>query len=184
MSTDLPKPAVAKGRLVKGFPKALAPPKGTTVESSSVSVARNVVQAALVATGGDPQAILTHYRTELSTRGFAEQSTQSVENAPAAAFTKGDSTVTVTTLDGKTYMVANLRVDSPSPTSGPTSPSSPTGPTSTPSSSPTGSPDGPPPTDRSAVPEQSAAPATSAAPEQPQAPEQSATHEQSPATEN
>lgn len=105
----LPKPAVAKGRLVAGFPAALGPPQGTSVESSSIAVAGNVVQAALVLTGGDAQAIMVHYRRLLSSRGFTEQPTQGVENAPASTFGKGKDNVTVTTKDGKTYLLANLR---------------------------------------------------------------------------
>lgn len=105
----VPEPATARRRLVKGFPEALVPPRGTKIESSSVSVASNVVQAALVVTGGEPLAILAHYRDMLSTRGFAERRIQGVENAPAAAFAKGRDNVTVTTVDGKTYLLANLR---------------------------------------------------------------------------
>lgn len=113
LGATLPKPATAKGRLVRGFPAALAPPRGTAIESSSVSVASDVLQAALVADGGDPQSILQHYRELLAERGFAEQATQGAENAPAGAFAKGKgdhrNTVTVTTVDGKTYLIANLR---------------------------------------------------------------------------
>ncbi|MDH2414806.1 hypothetical protein [Nocardioides sp. CER19] len=109
LSPTLPKSGVARGRLVNGFPRALAPPKGTEVESSSVAVASNVLQAALVATGGDPQSILLHYRELLTERGYAEQPTQAVENSPAIAFAKGDDNVTVTTQEGKTYLLAILR---------------------------------------------------------------------------
>jgi hypothetical protein len=109
LGATLPEPAVAKRRLVKGFPAALAPPRGTRIESSSVSVADRALQAALVATGGDPRTILLHYRDLLSVRGFTERETQGVENAPAAAFAKGPENVTVTTVDGRTYVLANLR---------------------------------------------------------------------------
>jgi hypothetical protein len=109
MFDGMPTPATAKGRLVAGFPAALAPPSGTRVESSSVSVASDMLQAALVATGGDADAVLAHYRQVLSARGFAEQRTQGVENAPAAAFTRGRNNVTITIQDGKTYVLANLR---------------------------------------------------------------------------
>lgn len=109
LGSTLPTSAVAKGRLVAGFPTALAPPKGTSVESSSISVARRVVQAALVTTGGDPQAVLVHYRELLTSRGFHEEQTQAVENAPAAAFTSGRDNVTITVHDGKSYLLANLR---------------------------------------------------------------------------
>lgn len=109
LSPTMPRSGVARGRLVTGFPRALAPPEGTEVESSSVAVASNVLQAALVATGGDPQSILLHYRELLTARGFAEQPTQGVENSPAIAFAKGDDNVTVTTQEGKTYLLAILR---------------------------------------------------------------------------
>jgi hypothetical protein len=109
VSTKMPKSGVARGKLVSGFPRALAPPKGTAVESSSVAVTSDVLQAALVATGGDPDSILLHYRELLTERGFAEQPTQAVENAPAIAFAKGDDNVTVTTQEGKTYLLAILR---------------------------------------------------------------------------
>jgi hypothetical protein len=105
----MPAPASAKGRLVTGFPTALAPPQGTRVESSSVSVASDMLQAALVATGGDADAVLAHYRQVLSARGFAERKAQGVENSPAAAFTRGRNNVTITIQDGKTYVLANLR---------------------------------------------------------------------------
>lgn len=109
LAGGLPKPAVAKGRLVDGFPKALAPPKGARIESSSVSVATHVLQAALVATGSDPQTVLLHYRELLVGRGFVERPTQGLENAPAAAFAQGEDNVTVTVQDGRTYLLANLR---------------------------------------------------------------------------
>lgn len=109
LGATLPKSAVAKGRLVVGFPEALAPPAGTSVESSSVAAAREVLQAALVATGGDPRAVVDHYRTLLTARGFTEQHAQGVQNAPAAAFARGRDNVTVTTHDGKAYLIANLR---------------------------------------------------------------------------
>jgi hypothetical protein len=109
LGATLPAPALAKGRLVQGFPAALAPPHGTSVESSSVSVANNVLQAALVARGGDPQAVVLHYRSLLIARGFVQKATQGVENAPAASFRKGKDSVTVTTQDGKTYLIAHLR---------------------------------------------------------------------------
>lgn len=107
--SDTPQPGVAKGRLVMGFPAALAPPQGTEVESSSLSVDGDTVQAGLVATGGDPQAIVDHYREVLTARGYVEKKVQGVENAPAAAFKKGNDSVTVTTGDGKTYLLAHLR---------------------------------------------------------------------------
>jgi hypothetical protein len=109
LGATLPEAAVAKGRLVRGFPAALAPPAGTAIETSSVSVASDVLQAALVATGGDPDAILFHYRGLLTARGFAEKKTQGTENAPAAAFRKGKDTITVSTADGKTYLIAHHR---------------------------------------------------------------------------
>jgi hypothetical protein len=105
----LPKPALATGRLVAGFPTALAPPRGARIDSSSVAVSSGVLQAALVTSGSDAQSVLVHYRRILSPRGFVEKPTPGVENAPSAAFVKGRDNVTVTTVDGRTYLVANLR---------------------------------------------------------------------------
>ncbi|GAA1969290.1 hypothetical protein GCM10009798_32340 [Nocardioides panacihumi] len=102
-------PGTANGRLVAGFPTALAPPPGTEVESSSIAVAGDMVQAALVATGGDPEAIVAHYREVLTAHGYVEKKVQGVENNPAAAFKKGRNSITVTTGDGKTNLLAHLR---------------------------------------------------------------------------
>ena len=109
--SDSPQPGTAKGRLVAGFPAALAPPQGTEVESSSIAVAGDTVQAGLVATGGDPQAVVAHYREVLTAHGYVEKKVQGVENGPAAAFKKGRNSVTVTTGDGKTYLLAHLRAN-------------------------------------------------------------------------
>jgi hypothetical protein len=105
-----PEPAFAEGALVASFPSALGPPAGTAVASSSVSVSSNVVQAALVGKGGDPQEIVVHYRELLTERGFTEQQLQGVDNEPVAAFTNGRDIVTVTTQDGTMYLVATLRL--------------------------------------------------------------------------
>jgi hypothetical protein len=107
----VPSAGAARGRLVAGFPAALAPPRGSRVESTSVAVVGRAVQAALVATGGDPRRILLHYRTALSARGFTEHAARGVENAPAAAFSNGADHVTVTTQDGRTYVFADLRAE-------------------------------------------------------------------------
>ncbi|MFT4287704.1 hypothetical protein [Nocardioides sp.] len=111
--TEVPEPATASGVLATGFPAALAPPEGSTIESSSLTVAGRRVQAALVADPrGGAKALLLHYRTVLGQRGFAEESVQAPENAPAAAFRHGEETVTVTLQDGVCYLLANLRVAS------------------------------------------------------------------------
>lgn len=109
LGTALPTPAFAKSRLVNGYPAALAPPAGMTIESSSVSVHSGVVQVALVATGGDANTVMTYLRRALTSRGFKEQPAQGVENAPAVAFIRNKDNVTVTFLRGKTYLLANLR---------------------------------------------------------------------------
>src|SRR5205823_2919211 len=92
-----PAPASAQGKLVAGFPSALGPPAGTAVESSSVSVSSNVLQATLVGQGGDPQQILLHYRDLLTDRGFTEQQLPGADDEPVTAFVNGRDIVTVTT---------------------------------------------------------------------------------------
>jgi hypothetical protein len=95
---------------VEGFPTALEPPAGTDVASSSVSVADNVVQAALVVTGGDPEQVVDHYRDVLTDHGFTEQPVPGTGDEPVAAFVDDQDIVTVTTQQDTTYVVASLRV--------------------------------------------------------------------------
>jgi hypothetical protein len=105
----LPLPAVAKGRLVAGFPAALAPPRPARVESSSVAVSDGTLQAALTASGSDARTVLVHYREVLTARGYTEAAVQGVENAPAATFRKGKDSVTVSTVGRRTYVLARVR---------------------------------------------------------------------------
>lgn len=108
--TQVPQSARARGALADGFPAELAPPEGSTIESSSVAVDGRHVQAALVAEpAGGAKALLLHYRTVLGQRGFQEVPTQAPENAPAASFQQGDDTVTITLQNGVCYLLANLR---------------------------------------------------------------------------
>lgn len=96
ISEPLPKQAVRKGALVAGYPTALAPPARTTVDVSSVSPTKGVLQVALTARCRKPCDVLRHYRTRLAQHGFEEVSTTSVENVPAMSLRRGDETVSVT----------------------------------------------------------------------------------------
>ncbi|MER7605706.1 hypothetical protein [Nocardioides sp. NPDC127503] len=96
ISEPLPKQAVRKGALVAGYPSALAPPSRTTVDVSSVSPTKGVLQVALTATCRKPCDVLRHYRTRLAQHGFKEVTTTSVENTPALSLNRGDETVSVT----------------------------------------------------------------------------------------
>lgn len=96
ISEPLPKQAVRKGALVAGYPTALAPPSRTTVDVSSVSPTKGVLQVALTASCRKPCDVLRHYRTRLARHGFKEVATTSVENSPAMSLNRGDETVSVT----------------------------------------------------------------------------------------
>ncbi len=96
ISEPLPKQAVRKGALVAGYPSALAPPSRTTVDVSSVSPTKGVLQVALTASCRKPCDVLRHYRTRLAQHGFKEVTTTSVENTPAMSLNRGDETVSVT----------------------------------------------------------------------------------------
>ncbi|MDQ4113933.1 MAG: hypothetical protein M3306_22980, partial [Actinomycetota bacterium] len=85
-----------KGALVAGYPSALAPPSRTTVDVSSVSPTKGVLQVALTASCRKPCDVLRHYRTRLAQHGFKEVTTTSVENTPAMSLNRGDETVSVT----------------------------------------------------------------------------------------
>ncbi|NYI75676.1 hypothetical protein [Nocardioides panzhihuensis] len=99
VAEPLPKQAVRKGVLVAGYPTALAPPARTTVEVSSVSPTKGVLQVALTASCRRPCDVLRHFRTRLSKHGFEEVPTTSVENTPALSLRRGDETVSVTVTD-------------------------------------------------------------------------------------
>lgn len=96
ISEPLPKQAVRKGALVAGYPTALAPPSRTTVDVSSVSPTKGVLQVALTASCRKPCDVLRHFRTRLAQHGFKEVTTTSVENTPAMSLNRGDETVSVT----------------------------------------------------------------------------------------
>ncbi|MEU4454886.1 hypothetical protein AB0F44_26395 [Nocardioides sp. NPDC023903] len=96
ISEPLPKQAVRKDALVAGYPTALAPPSRTTVDVSSVSPTKGVLQVALTASCRKPCDVLRHYRTRLAQHGFKEVTTTSVENTPALSLNRGDETVSVT----------------------------------------------------------------------------------------
>ena len=96
ISEPLPKQAVRKGALVAGYPTALAPPSRTTVDVSSVSPTKGVLQVALTASCRKPCDVLRHFRTRLAQHGFKEVTTTSVENTPAMSLHRGDETVSVT----------------------------------------------------------------------------------------
>jgi hypothetical protein len=96
ISEPLPKQAVRKDALVAGYPSALAPPSRTTVDVSSVSPTKGVLQVALTASCRKPCDVLRHYRTRLAQHGFKEVTTTSVENTPALSLNRGDETVSVT----------------------------------------------------------------------------------------
>lgn len=99
VTEPLPKQAVRKDALVAGYPTALAPPARTTVEVSSVSPAKGVLQVALTASCRRPCDVLRHFRTRLAQHGFEEVTTTSVENAPALSLRRGKETVSVTVTD-------------------------------------------------------------------------------------
>ncbi|MBO0843248.1 MAG: hypothetical protein J2O46_08685 [Nocardioides sp.] len=88
--------AVAKGRLVPGYPSVLAPPTGQRITTSSVSPGGKALQVALTATCRKPCDPLKPYRLRLAERGFEETAQQGVENRAAAAFTRGSDSVVVT----------------------------------------------------------------------------------------
>lgn len=96
ISEPLPKSAVRKGALVAGYPAALEPPARTTVDVSSVSATKGVLQVALTASCRRPCDVLRHFRTSLAQHGFKEVTTTSVENTPAVSLQRGDETVSVT----------------------------------------------------------------------------------------
>ncbi|WP_328527065.1 hypothetical protein OG984_14820 [Nocardioides sp. NBC_00368] len=96
ISEPLPEQAVRKGALVAGYPTALAPPARTTVDVSSVTPTKGVLQVALTASCRRPCDVLRHFRTRLAQHGFKEVTTASVENAPAVSLQRGDETVSVT----------------------------------------------------------------------------------------
>lgn len=105
-----PRAGTARGALVATFPAALAPPAGSAIRSSSLSVSGKAVQAALVARSSTSVSrTLRHYRTALVARGFREQRAQGVENAPAAAFVRGHESVSLA-FSGRTLsLLATLR---------------------------------------------------------------------------
>jgi hypothetical protein len=99
VTSPLPRAASARGRLVGGFPAALRPAPGSTVETSSVSPADDRLQVALVgSTAMAPGQVLLAYRTRLARRGLVEQATppQTAPGSQAAALQRGRSVVTIT----------------------------------------------------------------------------------------
>ena len=96
ISEPLPKQAVRKGALVAGYPKALEPPARTSVDVSSVTPTKGVLQVALTASCRRPCDVLRHFRTQLAQHGFEEVTTTSVENTPALSLRRGEETVSVT----------------------------------------------------------------------------------------
>lgn len=96
ISEPLPKQAVRKGALVAGYPSALEPPARTSVDVSSVTPTKGVLQVALTANCRRPCDVLRHYRTQLGQQGFEEVTTTSVENTPALSLRRGDESVSVT----------------------------------------------------------------------------------------
>lgn len=107
VSSPLPRAAYRHGAIVNGYPTALGPPHGSTIETSSVSPADNTLQVALTArcTRCD---VLRHFRVALGARGFHEVDTVSVANSPAAALQRGKDSVNVTVVaeDGRTVEYA------------------------------------------------------------------------------
>ncbi|OIJ24087.1 hypothetical protein [Nocardioides luteus] len=96
ISEPLPKQAVRKGALVAGYPEALEPPARTSVDVSSVTPTKGVLQVALTASCRRPCDVLRHFRTQLAQHGFEEVTTTSVENTPALSLRRGEETVSVT----------------------------------------------------------------------------------------
>lgn len=105
-----PRAGTARGALVATFPTALAPPAGSTIRSSSLSVSGRTVQAALVArSSASVSRTLLHYRTGLAALGFREQRTQGPENRPAAAFVRGHESVSLAFSGRTVSLLATLR---------------------------------------------------------------------------
>ena len=96
ISEPLPKQAVRKDALVAGYPAALEPPARTSVDVSSVTPTKGVLQVALTASCRRPCDVLRHFRTSLAKHGFEEVATTSVENTPALSLRRGEETVSVT----------------------------------------------------------------------------------------
>ena len=111
LGAPLPESAAAEGRLVEGFPRALAPPAHTQIVSSSVVVAEHAMQATLVTTSAEPQAIVQHYRGVLETHGFAEGHDPDTDATAAAEFTRGNDRVTIMTVDDNAYLLASLHTE-------------------------------------------------------------------------
>ncbi|NYE35512.1 hypothetical protein F4692_000616 [Nocardioides cavernae] len=98
VSTPLPAAASARGRVVAGYPAFLRPVRSSQVETTSVSPSAGRLQVALAGTSAlAPEQVLVAFRTRLSGRGLQEQDAPvTVAGARAAAFRRGDSTVTIT----------------------------------------------------------------------------------------
>ncbi len=110
----LPKAASAHGHLVKGYPKALRPVKGTAIVATSVSPSGPRLQVSLEGTTkASAQAVQTAYRTKLLARGFRERALPAVGGSTAIAFTRGPNRITLTTTPGSRtgyVLFATLRV--------------------------------------------------------------------------
>jgi hypothetical protein len=106
VASPLPKPASTTGALVAGYPRALAPPSGHTVATSSIAGAGDMVQASLTASCRRPCAVLRLYRTRLAARGFSDVAAPSVENQPIAALRRGSDSVTVTVTNERDGIVS------------------------------------------------------------------------------
>lgn len=111
VTRPLPRTAYEKDAIVAGYPTALRPPAGSTVETSSVSAANETLQVAL--TGRCSRCdVLRHFRVALGARGFHEVDTVSVSNTPAAALQRANDSVNVTVVaqHGKTVEYAVFAV--------------------------------------------------------------------------
>ena len=102
VSAPLPRPASARGRLVRGYPAALRPPRASRVQSSSVSPSGDRLQVGLVGSSSlSSDQLLLAYRTRLSHRGMTERTPPATApGTSAASFRRGRSVVTLTVTDG------------------------------------------------------------------------------------
>ncbi|MGR0159713.1 hypothetical protein [Paenarthrobacter nitroguajacolicus] len=95
--TALPEPGSAAGEVVDGWPAGiLSLPEGTTIGSTSVSTAGDVLQVAADGIIAKPQAeVLASFRQSLVSHGFWSEEAPAADGSLAERFVRGTDTVTV-----------------------------------------------------------------------------------------
>jgi hypothetical protein len=103
VSAPLPGPASARGRLVRGFPRAVLPTPGwAAVRSSSVSSQGTTLQVTLRAVATKrPAAVIEHYRSALVARGFGFAPAAAAPGRQALEFTRRSDSVVLTVGPGR-----------------------------------------------------------------------------------